>query len=227
MNREVFFSLLALDSYNRGYGANVDGLWETGRIGAAKIRPFRPDEQSGWQDAGFYAIAYEWNGETVISYRGSNFEIVFDTIDAALDSPLVKDIWNGWTVGAGFNQASQAGLAIAFYEDVTKKSVFDFGNGAATLTGHSLGGGLAGFVGALSYNNAVGFNHMPYGLAAKSQALFEATRRAVSALGLDHYTVAQVVEGIEGRFRDFVEPTRTTDIGAKSCPLLHSIPAPR
>ena len=24
-------------------------------------------------DAGFYAIAYDWNGETIISFRGTNF----------------------------------------------------------------------------------------------------------------------------------------------------------
>ncbi len=73
MDREVFLSLLALDSYNRGYGANVGSLAESGGIGTATIRPFEPGEQDGWEAAGFYAIAYDWNGETVISYRGTNF----------------------------------------------------------------------------------------------------------------------------------------------------------
>ncbi len=67
MNRDVFLSLLALDSYNRGYGTNINGLAETGSLGSANIRDFKPDEQAGWQAAGFYAIAYDWNGETIIS----------------------------------------------------------------------------------------------------------------------------------------------------------------
>ena len=80
MNRDVFLSLLALDSYNRGYGANVGNLPESGRIGSANIREFEADEQDGWRAAGFYAIAYEWNGETIISapsssWRGSNFPV--------------------------------------------------------------------------------------------------------------------------------------------------------
>lgn len=72
MDSDVFLSLLALDSYNRGYGANVGGLTETGGIGSANIRPFVLGEQEGWQAVNFYAIAYNWNGETIISYRGTN-----------------------------------------------------------------------------------------------------------------------------------------------------------
>jgi hypothetical protein len=73
MNRDVFLSLLALDAYNRGEGAALNGLTESGAIGTATIREFQPGEQEGWEAAGFYAIAYDWNGETVISYRGTNF----------------------------------------------------------------------------------------------------------------------------------------------------------
>jgi hypothetical protein len=80
MNRDVFLSLLALDSYNRGYGEGVfteprgGGAVqnEAGRtIGNATIIDVPLPE--GSLAAGFYAIAYEWNGETVISYRGTNF----------------------------------------------------------------------------------------------------------------------------------------------------------
>ncbi|MEL6877693.1 MAG: hypothetical protein AAGL68_06300 [Pseudomonadota bacterium] len=77
MNREVFLSLLALDSYNRGYGANIEGLStaEDTLIGTAKIGEnaevlLAPGVA---EQAGFYAIAYEWQGETIISYRGTNF----------------------------------------------------------------------------------------------------------------------------------------------------------
>ena len=85
MNREVFLSLLALDAYNRGYRANVGGLPESGGIGEASIvtRESIYGEQAdailqSWQAAGFYAIAYDWNGETIISapsssWRGTSF----------------------------------------------------------------------------------------------------------------------------------------------------------
>lgn len=80
MNRDVFLSLLALDAYNRGYGANVGGLPESGEIGDASITTrqeiFGDDAAAilrNWQAAGFYAIAYDWNGERVISFRGTNF----------------------------------------------------------------------------------------------------------------------------------------------------------
>ena len=55
--------------------------------------------------AGFYAIAYNWNGETIISYRGTNFD-PGGSVEDFLDSPLLKDAWNGWTLALGFN-ASQ------------------------------------------------------------------------------------------------------------------------
>ena len=74
MNRDVFLSLLALDSYNRGYGQNVGGLPSTGKIGQATIkRQSNIAQNSDEVNAGFYAIAYEWNGETIISNRGTNF----------------------------------------------------------------------------------------------------------------------------------------------------------
>ena len=78
MHKEVFLSLLALDAYNRGYGQNVllnagdstGGQNELGRkIGTAQI--VRQDITDQAQAAGFYAIAYQWNGETIISYRGT------------------------------------------------------------------------------------------------------------------------------------------------------------
>lgn len=73
MNRDVFRSILAMDSYNRGYGANLGGFTESGSLGNATIRPFQVGEQTNWQSTGFYAIAYNWGGETVISYRGTDF----------------------------------------------------------------------------------------------------------------------------------------------------------
>lgn len=69
MNRDVFLTILAMDSYNRGYGQNLNGLPDLGSIGAATIidKPL----PSGALAAGFYVIAYKWQGETIISYRGT------------------------------------------------------------------------------------------------------------------------------------------------------------
>lgn len=76
MNPDVFLSLLALDSYNRGYGQNVGGLTNSGMIGNATIlRQSNITENSDEVQAGFYAIAYQWQGQTVISYRGKRFDL--------------------------------------------------------------------------------------------------------------------------------------------------------
>lgn len=76
MNRDVFLFLLALDSYNRGCGANVEiGGAKGSEIGTAVIGENADTllAPGAAQEAGFYAIAYEWYGETIIPYRGTNF----------------------------------------------------------------------------------------------------------------------------------------------------------
>lgn len=93
MNRDLMLSILAMDSYNRGYGQGVllnvgdstTGQNEAGRqLGNAIIGDFALPTSS--VAAGFYALAYNWNGETVISYRGT-----------AESEGSGSDKWNGWT----------------------------------------------------------------------------------------------------------------------------------
>lgn len=96
MNREVFLSLLALDAYNRGYGQAVvttDGDTNSGvdeldrRIGTARVSAQSDvDPDTDGVNAGFYAIAYEWNNETVISYRGTNFPDLSNVTEQAFDA---------------------------------------------------------------------------------------------------------------------------------------------
>lgn len=127
INDDVFRSILAMDSYNRGYdaGINLDG----NQIGNATLRYI--DLPTGYESASFFAQAYSWNGETVISYRGTN------------DPEKIGDALNGWLTGFGWADTPQAMLALKFYNAVDAATNTNIG-----LTGHSLGGGLAGYVGS-------------------------------------------------------------------------------
>jgi len=169
MNHAVFYSLFALDAYNRGANPGIYGLSESGQIGTYTIRPASSAERAGWDAVNFYAVAYTGGGETVISYRGTD------------DLGLTTDIWNGWALGLGFSSASQAGLAIQFYQDVSGGSLYDGSGGSIVTVGHSLGGGLAGFVGSLAHGDSYVFDHMPFGMAALSQSVSVALGRAIGA----------------------------------------------
>ena len=75
LSNDLFLAILSMDSYNRGYDAGITGLGGEGaRIGAATIAKDAEQLLSAWeaQAAGVYAVAYQWNGETVISYRGTD-----------------------------------------------------------------------------------------------------------------------------------------------------------
>ncbi len=161
---ELLYAILAMDSYNRGYLPGITGLGGEGSaIGTATVRKdatqlLNPGEA---QDAGFYAVAYDTEYGTVISYRGT------DNPDPLLsgEGESGSDVWEGWITGLGF-MGSQAYLALDFFQAVTGTQERDPRAGSATLTGHSLGGGLAGLVGALYHQNATLFNNMPFELAA-------------------------------------------------------------
>ncbi len=157
---ELMYAILSMDAYNRGYDPGIDYGGGNSIANATVMQ--ESDTSLGGDDvaAGFYAVEYMWNSDTIISYRGTN---------TGSEAELLADIWNGWTVGGGFSAASQAGLAINFYEAVTGQSLYDGVVANTLLTGHSLGGGLAGFVSALSKTGGVGFDHMPFGLAAWAQ----------------------------------------------------------
>jgi hypothetical protein len=68
-----------------------------------------------------------------------------------------------------------------FYETVTQRDVFQSAPNVV-LTGHSLGGGLAGYVGALNGSRAVIFEHMPYEEAAVLRWLEENAARGITNL---------------------------------------------
>ena len=101
MNRDLFLAILAMDSYNRGYGQGVTHLEveiRKTKIGNATIAR-QSDVRLGTDgvNAGFYAIAYDMtgvagfaSGERVIAYRGT-------------DGILAGDLLYGWTLGGGVN----------------------------------------------------------------------------------------------------------------------------
>ena len=100
MNPDLFYAILAMDSYNRGYGTGVGGLYSAAgtRIGNASIRGDAVTllSQGDAENADFYAIAYNLYGQTVISYRGSDY------VNSNGINLYARDIWQGWTNAAGF-----------------------------------------------------------------------------------------------------------------------------
>ncbi len=92
ISNDLFLAILAMDSYNRGYNAGL-GDPETGlpgtQIGNAVLGI--SDQSTAAKAASFFAQSYTWNGQTIISYRGT------DNFD-----PLNGDPYYGWPMGGGF-----------------------------------------------------------------------------------------------------------------------------
>lgn len=150
-------AILAMDAYNQGYNTGLDhGQTEIGN--AEVILQSDINEGSDARDAGFYAVAYNYAGGTVISYRGTDNPSFFSDAESG-----GGDIWTGWSVGLGSFLAEQARLAAQFFE-----AVEDTTSNVLTLTGHSLGGGLAGIMASIYGRTATVFDSMPFGLSASN-----------------------------------------------------------
>jgi hypothetical protein len=173
ISKDLFLAILSMDSYNRGYG---EGIKLTGNtIGSATISS-QSDIANDSEEvaAGFYAVAYTVGagvtglaaGTTVISYRGT------DDFNPFTDG---NDVLNGWVTGLGY-AADQANLAEIFYETVTNRDLNGSASTDTILTGHSLGGGLAGYIPALTGTSGVGFDHMPFGVSAWLRHLSDVNR---------------------------------------------------
>lgn len=147
ISSDLFTAILAMDAYNRGYNSGLgdaaNGLGGIGsQIGNAIVSSdTRILGTNVAQAASFFAQAYSWNGQTVISYRGTDF------FGESPVSPFDGDVWNGWGVGAGSPYGTQARLALEFYQTVAGGSTVDPRTANIALTGHSLGAGLAGLAG--------------------------------------------------------------------------------
>lgn len=178
MNNDLMKALLSMDSYNRGYGFGIDlgdGIASeetTNSLGGYNILTnstivFGP---TGAQPIGFYAIAYEYNGEIIISYRGMDDASIADIV---LGGTLDTD--NGIDV-ALYNtpETPQSKMAFEFYHSVMQEisirnSDPDPTNNllsAVQVTGHSMGGGFAGLVGSAYGLKGVLFDNMEFEAAA-------------------------------------------------------------
>ena len=94
ISKELMLAILSMDSYNRGYGAGIEGLGGPGsQIGTATM--LNKTIPAGSEEAGFYAAAYTLNsvvgdmaaGTTAISYRGT------DNPDALGLESGASDLW--------------------------------------------------------------------------------------------------------------------------------------
>jgi hypothetical protein len=161
-NDPLFAAILAMDAYNRGAGAglNVAGT----SIGTANLIPLALP--NGSPAAGFSAQAYSWNGETVISYRGTD---VLPGLNLSLFNPSSWTDIAAWSIWFSQNYSTpQALLAVQFFRSVQQAV-----RGTIEATGHSLGGALAGFVSSLYGIGATTFDNIDFRQAA--EALYQAT----------------------------------------------------
>jgi hypothetical protein len=172
MNRDLFLAILSMDSYNRGYGRGVRfspnestaPRNEAGtRVGNATV--IDVPLPAGSEAAGFYALAYTVSGvsgiadgTTVIAFRGT------DGFSGSVANGG-SDAWNGFGVAFGFATGLQAELAVRFYQSVANNDYNPSTRSSnIAVTGHSLGGGLAGLVAA--NDNAVCNRIAPTRIAA-------------------------------------------------------------
>jgi hypothetical protein len=75
-------------------------------------------------------------------------------------------VLSGWSSSLGFSTASEAQEALTFYNQVVARVG---GPDNVILTGHSLGGGLAGFVADLNGVQADVFDNIPFGAAVYAE----------------------------------------------------------
>lgn len=158
---------LALDSYQRGYFAGMadpnntnDGLGSDPGTVVADGTVIATASILGdglIVAADFYAVAYRIGDEIVISYRGSdhlNWPTGWNDVSIPLFGADGHDVWQMLRGEV----PDQMELALEFYNRVK-----DISAGLPiTLTGHSLGGALAGAVGALKNADAVMFDNTAY-----------------------------------------------------------------
>ena len=244
MDQTLFKAILAMDAYNRGYDASIDLRQKDGNgdpvpfsdvlnvsIGSASIATTldannstialdsgaleKPDGSDRDDSIGFYALAYamDTNGdgfigvsdERIISYRGTD--------------RMGQDAANGWLMGGGQYSTPQGMMALDFYQSVASSvnpGDLTYREENISLTGHSLGGGLGGFIGALYDQDATIFDSMAFSLATDlmyaSSLTIPLVALAITGDGSTHLPDYAGINGyfIEGEVLDIMLPFRDT-----------------
>lgn len=187
----LFKAILSMDSYNRGYNAgivfgsdpsNSEAINGVTQIGDATV--VRSANGITAKAAGFYAIAYKLPDSSVtISYRGTDQLTTHDGIGG--------DVTNAYGIAIGDTDTPQGLAAFQFYKDVagTLNPVNpDAYQANISVTGHSLGGGLAGLVGKVYGKDGVIFDNMPFNTAAdNTYNLLPSPQAPPEASGLSAY----------------------------------------
>ena len=92
--------------------------------------------RQGTEKTGFYAIAFEKNKHIVISYRGTEYSSFGEAYKDFIETDLL--------IGVD-KKPRQLEQGVEFYEEILK-----FDHESISLTGHSLGGGIAQYVALIS-----------------------------------------------------------------------------
>jgi Ca2+-binding RTX toxin-like protein len=146
--------------------------WNLLAIPAMGTDPTDPQGSFYNRASGFEGLAYAKGNEVVISFAGTYFVDTFKDLVAGGGTPEQEQLramsrldWEN-NLSLGFGAASQQLLdAARFYASVKKQ----YPNADITVTGHSLGGGLAALVGVFFDVNTVTFDAAFFRAAAKQQ----------------------------------------------------------
>ena len=147
-------AILAMHAYNSG-----DSNFHINGIASSNIGDydFRRSfiSTADYPNSGFSATAFVMNsgtsdGTIILSIRGTNPE-------------NLTDVQGGYAIGAGQSAifSPQMLTAIQAYQSLIRGDE-DFYNAKVELTGHSLGGGIAGYLASIYGQKATIFNNMPY-----------------------------------------------------------------
>ncbi|NCC53676.1 MAG: hypothetical protein EOM20_21050, partial [Spartobacteria bacterium] len=194
---ELFKAILAMDAYNRGYDASISTLptntTGSAKIGTATITATSTEELGNGVDSaiGFYALAYGWDSdgdgtadETIIAYRGTDYPVTDEkTVDVPLVGDVPVDIYHGWSLGGGLG-SEQGQMAVEFYQQVVGAE--NTLTADVSFTGHSLGGGLSGYLGSLYGKEADVFDSMTFAQAADNTYAMATEYEAQIAAGNTH-----------------------------------------
>ncbi|MBI5556783.1 MAG: hypothetical protein HY885_04035 [Deltaproteobacteria bacterium] len=132
--------------------------------------------------SGFEAVSFQRNNEIVISFAGTNAEM--------LDPDWIAD----FTLTTGLACSQQLKEAAAYFLEIKKANQVNQ-NITYTFTGHSLGGGLSALLGVFFGEKAVTFDQAPFAGSAKESIRNELVAYLLGLKDADQqpvYTQAQL-----------------------------------